>query len=74
MSFCIWAAGRRTRWRVRGLIIKTAEIGLFVCDLKKLSFSSNGKRGRVEGEGEKGAHATPKKRGSREGGQGGFRG
>ena len=33
-SFCIWAAGRRIKWRVLGLIIKTLEIGLFVCDPK----------------------------------------
>ena len=39
---CICAAGRRIRWRVLGLIIKAAEIGLFVCNLKKLTFSSKG--------------------------------
>ena len=38
VSCCIWAAGRRVRWRVLGLIIETAEIRLFVCDPRKCSF------------------------------------
>ena len=37
-AFCIWAAGRRIRWRVLGLIIKTGKIGLFVRDPKKFNF------------------------------------
>ena len=68
MSFCIWAAVRRIRWRVLGLIIKTAEIGLFVCNPKELTFSASGKMrtevGRQEGDKER----------TGEGGGGGARG
>ena len=72
-SFCIWVAGRRIRWRVLGVIIKTPDIGPFVCDSEKLTFNTNGKMEtevgrtgegvggrRVEGEGGQGAHATRK--------------
>ena len=32
--FCIWPAGRRIRWRVLGLIIKSAEIGCLCANRK----------------------------------------
>ena len=53
MSFCIWAAGRRIRWRVLGLLIETPEIGLFVCDCNgKMKAGRGGRREREKEGGE----------------------
>ena len=53
VSSCLWAVGRRMRWRVLGLIIKTAGIGLFVGSPKKLTLRSNGYMGTEVGRQEK---------------------
>ena len=69
VSFCIWSAGRKVRWRVLGLIIKAPEIGLFVCDPKRLLLAQTAKWGR-RWEGRKGRRREREKEGGRRAGGG----